>query len=86
MTGRDGVHMFVIRHRISLLAALILGGCSAGQSPEPPAPPSQTVFDTMTQTMDRARAVQGTVDAQANATRQAVEAAEGQGSAQDAPH
>lgn len=60
----------------ALLGAALLAGCSR-EEPPPPAPPSQTVFDPMTQTMDRARAVQGTVDAQSQATRQAVEAAEG---------
>ncbi len=61
---------------ILLLAALLLGACSADNSPEP-APPSQTVFDPLTQTMDRARAVQGTVDDQTKALRQGVEQAEG---------
>jgi len=60
---------------VSLLLAALLAGCAKEEPP--PAPPSQTVFDPLTQTMDRARAVQGTVDAQAQATRQGIEAAEG---------
>ena len=59
-----------------LLSALLLAACSTDNSPEP-APPSQTVFDPLTQTMDRARAVQGTVDDQSKALRQGVEQAEG---------
>ncbi|MBS0612458.1 MAG: hypothetical protein JSS24_04735 [Proteobacteria bacterium] len=62
---------------VSLLLATLLAGCAQHEPPPPPAPPPQTVFDPLTQTMDRARAVQGTVDAQAQATRQGIEAAEG---------
>jgi len=66
-------------HRsILLMAPLLLCACSSDKVPEPePAPPSKTVFDPLTQTMDRARGVQDTVDAQSKATRQGVEQAEG---------
>ncbi|MBS0400382.1 MAG: hypothetical protein JSR95_17100 [Proteobacteria bacterium] len=62
-----------------LLMSLLLAACAQEKPPPPPAasPPAPTVFDPLTQTMDRARAVQGTVDAQAQATRKAVEEAEG---------
>jgi len=63
----------------SFLTVSFLAACAQDKPPPPPAasPPSPTVFDPLTQTMDRARAVQGTVDAQAQATRKAVEEAEG---------
>ena len=53
------------------LALSFIAACS---SPEPPPPPKKTVFDPMTQQIQRAKEVQGTVDAQADATRQAVDA------------
>ena len=43
-------------------------------SPEPP--PKKTVFDPLLQTEQRARDVQTTVDAQADATRKALDAQE----------
>ena len=45
---------------------------SACSSPPPP-PPAKTVFDPLTQQLDRAKDVQTTVDAKAEATRKAVE-------------
>ncbi len=44
-------------------------------SPEPP-PPKKTVFDPLTQQLDRAREVQKTVDQHADTTRQAVDTQE----------
>jgi hypothetical protein len=52
------------------LAVLFTAACSA------PAPPAKTVFDPMTQNLDRARDVQRTVDENAEATRKAVQAQE----------
>lgn len=71
--------MHAFRYSMPWLALCLLAACSPDKAPDPaPAPPpSQTVFDPLTQTMDKARAVQGTVDAQSQATRKAVEAAEG---------
>ena len=46
----------------------------SGASPEPP--PKKTVFDPLTQQLDRARDVQKTVNAQAEATSKAVDAQE----------
>jgi hypothetical protein len=51
------------------LAVLFTMGCS---SPEPP-PPAKTVFDPLTQQIDRAREVQKTVDEAAEKTRKAVD-------------
>ncbi|HEX4153044.1 MAG TPA: hypothetical protein VHY75_12635 [Steroidobacteraceae bacterium] len=60
-----------------LLAVLFIPGCSSAKDPEPPAaPPHKTVFDPLTQQMDKARAVQQTVDSQADQTRRAVDAQE----------
>jgi hypothetical protein len=53
------------------LAVLFTVSCAA---PEPP--PKKTVFDPLLQTEQRARDVQKTVDAQADATRKAVDAQE----------
>jgi hypothetical protein len=44
-------------------------------SPEPP-PPKKTVFDPLLQAQARARGVQNTVDAQADAQRKATDAQE----------
>jgi hypothetical protein len=53
------------------LAVLFIVSCA---DPEPP--PKQTVFDPLTRQIDRAREVQKTVDAHADATRQAVDTQE----------
>jgi hypothetical protein len=50
------------------LAVLFMVSCA---DPEPP--PKKTVFDPLTQQIQRARDVQKTVDAHAEATRQAVD-------------
>jgi hypothetical protein len=61
---------------------LLLAACSAGKSPEPPAasaadsPPAKTVFDPLTQQLQRAKDVQGTVDQSADRQRRSVEAEE----------
>ena len=57
------------------LTMLFIHGCSSGQAPEPP-PPQKTVFDPMTQSLDRARDVQQTVNQHAEETRKAVDAQE----------
>ena len=53
------------------LSVLFIVSCT---SPEPP--PKKTVFDPLTQQLDRAREVQKAVDANADATRKAVDAQE----------
>jgi hypothetical protein len=53
------------------LSVLFIASCG---SPEPP--PKKTVFDPLTQQLDRARDVQKTVDANADTTRKAVDTQE----------
>jgi hypothetical protein len=60
---------------VSLVVSFIVG-CSSGQSADPPPPPAKTVFDPLTQQMDRARDVQKTVDQHALDTRKALDAEE----------
>ncbi len=55
------------------LSVLFIVSCA---SPEPPPPPKKTVFDPLTQQLDRARDVQKTVDQNADATRKAVDTQE----------
>lgn len=50
------------------LSVLFIAGCA---SPEPP--PKKTVFDPLTQQLDRARDVQKTVNENADATRKAID-------------
>jgi hypothetical protein len=59
--------------RISTLSLAISFTCAACSDPQPP---KKTVFDPMTQQLDKARAVQGTVDANSSGTRKAVDAEE----------
>jgi hypothetical protein len=61
-------------HKVSsiALAVLFTAACSAS----PPPPPPKTVFDPLTQNLDRARDVQKTVDENTDATRKAVQAQE----------
>jgi len=65
-----------------LWLALSIAGCSANEAPVP-APPAKTVFDPLTQNIDKAKAVQGTVDESALNARKSLEAQErGDASAQ----
>ncbi|HXA34969.1 MAG TPA: hypothetical protein VNW26_01430 [Steroidobacteraceae bacterium] len=50
------------------LSVLFIVGCAS-----PDTPPKKTVFDPMTQQLERARDVQKTVDEHADATRKAVD-------------
>jgi hypothetical protein len=54
------------------LCVSFIVGCSSGQPPEPP-PPAKTVFDPLTQQLERARDVQKTVDANTAAASKAIE-------------
>jgi hypothetical protein len=54
------------------LSVSFIAGCS---SQEPP-PPAKTVFDPLTQQLDKARDVQKIVDDNAEKTRQAIDAQE----------
>jgi hypothetical protein len=57
---------------VALAISFILG-CSPSPNPPPPAPPAKTVFDPLTQQLDRAREVQNTVDQNTDKTRSAVD-------------
>jgi hypothetical protein len=65
----------VLNASILSLAVLFIQGCSSSQSPDPP-PPAKTVFDPLTQQLDRARNVQNTVNQSADNTRKAVDSEE----------
>jgi hypothetical protein len=58
------------------LAVMFILGCSSHQNPEPPPPPAKTVFDPLTQQLDRAKAVQTTVDANTENLRKGVDSQE----------
>ncbi len=62
--------MKLLHYTSVCLAVSCLMACS-----EPP-PPKKTVFDPMTQQLERARAVQNTVDQNTDQTRKAVDAQE----------
>ena len=59
-----------------LTLACVVSFTSSCSAPEPPPPPAKTVFDPLTQNLDRAREVQKTVDENTDKTRQAVQAQE----------
>lgn len=60
--------------RIALPAILVVG-CSSGEDSDSK-PPKHTVFDSLTQTEQRARDVQNTVNENAERMRKATEAQE----------
>ncbi len=60
--------------RVATLSLSVLFIVSCG-APDPP-PPKKTVFDPLTQQLDRARAVQKDADANADGTRKAVDSQE----------
>ena len=68
--------------RVLALAAVLvlLAACSGSQPPPPPPPakPAATVIDPQLQALERAKAVQGQVDAQKDATDAKLREAEGQ--------
>ena len=67
--------MGVLKFSTMSLAVLFIQGCSSGQPPDPP-PRPKTVFDPLTQQLDRAREVQKTIDQSADRTRKAVDSQE----------
>jgi len=58
-----------LKHMTMSLLILFIASCTA---PEPP-PPQKTVFDPLTQQVERAREVQKTVDEHADAERKAAD-------------
>ena len=68
--------MGVLKFSALSLAASLLQGRYSGQPPAAPspgaAPPEKTLFDPLTQQLDRARNVQKTIDQSADKTRKAV--------------
>lgn len=65
--------MSVLKLSTVLVAVSFTLGCSADRSPPPP---QKTVFDPLTQQLDRARDVQKTVDQNTDNTRNAVDSQE----------
>lgn len=65
------------RFKVSTAAIVVsfLLGCSSNDAPAP-APPRKTVFDPLTQDLDRARAAQQTVDQGVARERAAIDAEE----------
>lgn len=68
--------MSVLRTSTVSLSILFIVGCSSGKNADPPPPPAKTVFDPVTQSMDRARDVQKTIDQHAVDTRDKLDAEE----------
>jgi hypothetical protein len=67
--------MSVVNFLAMSLAVVLMQACSSGQAPEPP-PPAKTVFDPLTQQLDKAREVQQTIDRSADGTRKAIDSQE----------
>ncbi len=59
--------MRYVKYSIMVLSVLLAAGCT------PAPPPAKTAFDPLTEQLDRARAVQKTVDENAEKTRKALE-------------
>jgi hypothetical protein len=72
MAGIPGCTMGYVKCLTTALSVLFIASCS---SREPP-PPAKTVFDPLTQQIEKARDVQKTVDENAEKTRQAIDAQE----------
>jgi hypothetical protein len=70
LAGISGVHMANVKFMTLALSVLFIVACS---DPEPPPAKTKTVFDPMTQQLDRARDVQKTIDDSAARTRKAVD-------------
>jgi hypothetical protein len=59
-----------------MLAFSFILGCSEKAGAPPPAPPQKTVFDPLTQQLDKARDVQNVVDQNTDNTRRDVDSQE----------
>jgi hypothetical protein len=58
------------------LTVCLVGACSRHPEPETPPPAKPTVFDPLTRQLENAHSVQNAADANAEATRKAVDAQE----------
>jgi hypothetical protein len=67
--------MGVLRLSTLWLAILFIQACSPSKPPDT-TPPTKTVFDPLTQQMDKARGVQQTVDRKAEDTGKAIDSQE----------
>jgi hypothetical protein len=74
--------MGVLKLSTAALAVSFILGCSPAPSAPKPPPPPKTIFDPLTQNLDRAHGVQAAADANADATRKAVDHEERGDSAQ----
>ena len=68
----------MLRLGLAMICATLLLGCGSSSEPPEPPPVKDTAFGDMVGTMDKARGVQDTVDAQKQQTDQQIDAAEGQ--------
>jgi hypothetical protein len=68
--------MGLLKFSTASLAVSFILGCAPEQPPDHPPPPAKTIFDPLTQNLDRARGVQKTIDQSADGTRKAVDSQE----------
>jgi hypothetical protein len=72
MAGITGVHMGYVKCLTTALSVLFIASCA----PAPQPPPAKTVFDPLTQQLDRARDAQKIIDEQAAKSREAIDSQE----------
>lgn len=70
MAGTTGVDMAYVKSLTTALSVLFIVSCSAAP---PPPPPATTVFDPLTQPLNRARDAQKVIDERAAKTRDAID-------------
>jgi len=64
---------------LATICVCLLAACGGSPQPQEPPPVEDTAFGAMVGTMDKARGVQDTVDAQKQQTDRQLDVAEGQG-------
>ena len=75
---QGSVMTYLRRFALVTLCACSFAGCGSSSEPSEPPAVADTAFGDMVGTMDKARGVQDTVDAQKQQTDQQIDAAEGQ--------